>query len=377
MRRRRLEVAFATLALAPHAALADMLKVPVYAIAAQSTLVNCELARPPEKIAVLNVREAERGPYRAVVDADDQAARAERVAVAGLIEVEAAHEFADDGGDSSNTAGATIELALDAQISDWIAAEVVAKFEDETDSDGKFEFDTAMFSVAHPEGPWFVNAGKYTLPFGVYPSYMISDPLTLELGETRATSIEAGLTAGGAGASVFLFKSNRKDEAAGFGLAAHLDTEIAGAAVRAHLSYLTDLAESDSIVDRRWVAVGDARVPAWVLSGEFEAGAIILIAEILAARKPFRSAGDEKPSAWTLEGAYRFSALGRPAVAALGLQRSQNTLNANWDLPRKRVIGGLFAEIVDDISAGLEFKRDEDTEGDAIDTVTARVAIEF
>ena len=40
--------------------------------------------------------------------------------------------------------------------------------------------------------PFYLNAGKIYVPFGNFESHFISDPLTLELGETRESAVKVG-----------------------------------------------------------------------------------------------------------------------------------------------------------------------------------------
>lgn len=399
-------MALAALTLAPPAALADTLEERLAAMEARMTQLEGQVARQADEIAARDARIAELTQRRATVGASGEGAAArqveeiterderiaglppqratagaaswaERVTVGGLIEIEAAHESPENSGDTSNIVAATVELAIGAKISDWIAAEIVAKYEEESDNDGDFNIDTAVVSIADPAGPWFVNAGQYTLPFGVFPSNMISDPLTLELAETLDSAIEVGMTQGMFTASGFAFKGDRQDDVSNFGLRAGLATEFDDVGVEAHLGYMNDLAESDAIVDAGWVAAGDGRVPAWIASTQVAFGNFTLMAEYLAATKGLASAGNDKPKAWTMEAAYAFNAMRRPATAALGLQRTRDMRDAKWGLPEKRVLGTVAIEVIEGAALGLELKRDTDYAGETTDTVTGQLAVEF
>ncbi len=52
--------------------------------------------------------------------------------------------------------------------------------------------DTVTVTIAPPYGSWFVTAGQFYIPFGVSETNMISYPITLEIGETRESSLPVG-----------------------------------------------------------------------------------------------------------------------------------------------------------------------------------------
>ena len=377
MKRSRLAVALAALSLSPPA-LADMLEVRPDVMEFRIARAEVPAMRQSGEVAARDARIGDRAPPGVADEAARDAPRAERISVGGLIEIEAEHAAVEGGGDTSNAATASVELAIDMQFSEWVAAESVVKYEDDSESDGDLDIDSAVVSIADPEGPWFIAAGKYTLPFGAFPSVMISDPLTLELAETTDSAIEVGVTTGTFTVSAFAFRGDRQGEVRNFGVSASLSTAIEGAAgAKAGLGYLNDLAEADTIVDAGWVAAGDDRVPAWIASAELALGNLALMAEYLSATKGFASAGDETPSAYMVEAVYAFNAMGRPASAALGYQRTRNARDDNWGLPRMRMLGTFMLELVEGVALGVEFKRDTDYADETTDTVTGQLAVEF
>ncbi|HXV22509.1 MAG TPA: LbtU family siderophore porin, partial [Desulfuromonadales bacterium] len=176
----------------------------------------------------------------------------ERITISGLLEVEAAAadvEFKDGTSDAaSDLALATAQFGLGVKLTEAISGDIIFLFEegafgaDDTD----LEVDEAAINFAH--GPWSGRVGRQYLPFGVFHSHFISDPLTLELGETRETALLAGYTYGPATLSAFVFngdaeKTRNEDHIRDWGaslvVAPTEGVELGG-------SYLSDLADTDA-----------------------------------------------------------------------------------------------------------------------------------
>ena len=100
-----------------------------------------------------------------------------RVEMSGVIEVEAVHEGEGDGVTAAKVSTPGVAAH------DRVGAEAVLLYKGED-----LNVDTATLTVAPPDGPWSFTAD--TLPFGTYD--LISDPLTLEIGETGETALELG-----------------------------------------------------------------------------------------------------------------------------------------------------------------------------------------
>ncbi|MCB1800525.1 MAG: carbohydrate porin [Gammaproteobacteria bacterium] len=304
-----------------------------------------------------------------------------KVEVGGLIEVEASHVSADGANDDDDLVTGTVELGIAAQVNDWVGAEIVLKFEEETDnSDGTnsdIDVDTAMVTVADPDSNWFVNAGQYTLPFGMYPTNMVTDPLTLELGETGDTAIEFGMNFGPLTASVFTFDGDNSNSAVNrFGAALGAEMEGNGVALNAHLGYLSDISETDGFVDYG-VDDNNDSVPGWIASAELSAGAFILIAEYLAATDSFSAAPGDEPSAFNVEAGVNFEFANRPAVFAVSHQKTDDMGTIDPDFAEKRNSAAFTVESMDGTSIAIEYLTQESYAGDDTDIITGQLAVEF
>jgi hypothetical protein len=336
------------------------------------------------------------------------------IEVGGLVEVEAFRSDPYEGDATSDIVAATAELGLAARVHDWVAAEVSFLYEeDETD----LEVDQAMIAIAPPDGPWAIQAGQFYLPFGVFDTRMVSDPLTLELAETRESAVQAGLRTGGLSAAVYAFNGANSEggdhQIDNWG--AMLGYEVANGAFdfSGSLGYINDIGDSDSIQDSLSTPVLRDHVPGWTASAVIGSGPLTFIAEYVTATDRFRPPrfalaswafdpmarppvalewtrdpaelafrrGGAQPEAWNLELAYGFRVAGRDASLALGYQGTAEALAL--ELPERRLLSTLSIEILDNTDLSFEWAHDEDYArrdggtGRSADTLTTQLAVEF
>lgn len=299
-----------------------------------------------------------------------------KIEMNGLVEVVAGHSSASGSDDTSDLTAATVELGINGKVNDWIGAEVVAKYEEDTDNNGNLNIDTAKLNIADPASKWFVHAGQFTLPFGSFETHMVSDPITLDLGETGDSAIEFGFNHGNFGASAYVFQGDHSTEIDNYGLALNGEIAIEEASLTGHLGYMNNLGESDGIVDGGWMIAGNESA-GWILSTSLTMNDFTLIGEYLAASEGFGDAGNEKPSAFNLEGAYHFTAGNKAATFAIAYQGSDDAENGNWGLDEKRTLAGFNVELMEGTSLGLEYAQSETYTGTETDTVTGKLAVEF
>jgi hypothetical protein len=122
---------------------------------------------------------------------------AERIHLSGAIEVEASLEdmdFADPAADDTETSDislATVELGVDVDVTDHVQGHVLFLWEEgETEP---VDVDEGFIIIdGKDKVPLYLNAGKMYVPFGYYESHFVSDPITLEIGETNDTAVKAG-----------------------------------------------------------------------------------------------------------------------------------------------------------------------------------------
>lgn len=314
--------------------------------------------------------------------------------ITGAVEIEASRSDPSEGDSTSDVAVATAAIGIGAQIDDWVSAEIsLLHEEDDTD----LEVDTASMTAGPSEGAWSVTAGQVYLPFGTFESNMISDPLTLEIGETRETAVQFDVSANGFSGSAFLFNGANdeggKEEIDGFGVAAGYAMEGDERGFALNLGYVNDVGDSDGLEGVIGENLGEegvyaSRVPGWTGSVILRFGAVSLIGEYLSAMDGFQpgeiSFGEGRgaePSAWGVEAGYGFSLGGKDATFALAAQGTDQAFSL--ELPESRYLASLSVDLADGVGGALEWARDEDYDttvggaGSEADTVTAQVAVEF
>lgn len=127
-----------------------------------------------------------------------------RVELHGLLEVEASYTATDFRGHpiakslsgTENTRDsdiilATAALGIDIDFHKYVRGHILFLWEeDETEP---VDLDEGTLTLGGTENfPFFLVGGRFYIPFGMYNSHFITDPLTLELGETRESSVMVG-----------------------------------------------------------------------------------------------------------------------------------------------------------------------------------------
>lgn len=119
------------------------------------------------------------------------------ISIGGLLEVAAHHESMDfknpasTDTDSGDIALATVELGIDAYITKHVSGHVLLLWEE--DDTEPVDLDEGYISLNGEDVvPLYLDAGKMYVPFGSFESHFISDPFTLEIGETRESAVRIG-----------------------------------------------------------------------------------------------------------------------------------------------------------------------------------------
>lgn len=323
---------------------------------------------------------------------EDESAWFKRIELSGAVELEASHSDPFAGQSTSDFVVATAELGLFVQVHDWVATEIALLHEED---DTNLEVDVATVTIAQPDGPWFFKGGQYYLPFGVYETNMVSDPLTLEVAESRETALEVGFEANGFSASVFGFNGTNKEgtdnRVDNFGAAAGFAHEGDAMSFAVTAAYINDIGDSDNLETTIAGALGSNNVVdhvgGWALGGVAAFGPFSVIAEYIAATDEFaanevvfRGVGAQ-PEAWHIEAAYSFTVLEKETTFALSYQGTDEALAVGQ--PEERYMVGLSMALSEYVGVGLEWAHDEDYSvadggtGESADTVTAQLAIGF
>ncbi len=318
----------------------------------------------------------------------------EKITISGLIEVEAAAEdveFSDNTTDAgSDLILATAQIGLGLKATEHISGDVIFLFEeDETD----LEVDEAAINLTNDV--LFGRFGRQYLPFGVFNSHFISDPLTLELGETRETALLAGYQRDHFNLSAFLFngdaeKVGEEDHLRDWGASLTVtlleDLEFGA-------SYLSDLADTDvellllSKADNQY----EHRVPGWSAYAIIGFGPFELAGEFLGATKSFKATdldenGDgsgDKPVAWNFELAFYPATNVELALRYEGSNEfadqpeNQYGAAASWGPWEHITLSVEYLRGRFDSDFAVEAVNGDGSPADERDLVTAQVAFEF
>ena len=329
---------------------------------------------------------------KAIVEKDKQIAKLtggdkwfEAVEIGGVIDLRGIVTSPPEGDNETDLVVDSVELGIGAQVSDWVNAEAVLLWEQ---GEG-LDVDTATVTIGPPEGAWSITGGQLYVPFGAFETNLISDPLTLDIGETRQTAFQLDGSAGGLSGSVFVFKGDNMEDGdnliQGFGFAAGYSVETDSFELGLNLSYTNDLGDSDGLEVEG--AKGYDRVAGISASATLTIGSISVLGEFLGAMDTFGADyvafGDygAKPSAWMVEAAYGFELAGKEATLAASYQTTDEALAL--ELPKKRMLIGLSSEMMDGLSLGFEWARDTDYgadeggSGEHTDNFTVQLAAEF
>ncbi|MDM8545996.1 LbtU family siderophore porin [Candidatus Venteria ishoeyi] len=322
------------------------------------------------------------------------------ITISGLVEVEATRTSNADINDTNNNNAAsdlvlaTVELGLNAQITDWVNANIVLLYEE--DQTG-LDVDAATITLGKLEhNPFYFTAGRTALPFGRFETHMVSDPFTLEIGETFETVALAGFEYQGFYASAYVFNGDIKTLAetqsgtkridnAGFNLGYAWETKIQGLDIG--LSYLNDLAESDSISEHLNGHNTQDEIAAYGLHATYRHGPFNIIGEYLAAADrfalaelDFKSTGAQ-PKAWNLEAAYELPLMSKDHTLAIAYQVTEEALALA--LPEKRLLLGWSLLMLENTRLNLEFAYEQAYEvadggsGQDAKSLAVQLAVEF
>jgi hypothetical protein len=321
----------------------------------------------------------------------------DRIRLSGLIEVEAGYEDIDyddpavDDEDSSDLVLATVELGIDVDFIKHVSGHVLLLWEeDETEP---LDVDEAFIRLDGEDVlPLYLQAGKMYVPFGNFETHFISDPNTLELGETRESAAVVGYANNLFDLSFGVFNGDIDEQ----GKDDHIDSFVAGAvftlpeeavpglALAAGVSWISNIADSDVLTDTIEDAAEDAAVDA-VIDDKVDGLAAFLIAtlnerwtliaEYVGALDEFDDAdpglGGLEPKTWNFE-------LGCAVTDALTVAAKYEGGDDLGDLLPDEQYGivasyGLFKYT----TLSLEYLHGEFETDDERDLVTAQLAFEF
>lgn len=309
----------------------------------------------------------------------------DKVALGGVIEVEAGSVSDDLNGDGSDIVLATVEMGLDAKIAESVEGHIIFLYEEGED----FTVDEGTITLTTPYG-LTLTAGNMYIPFGMFNSHFISDPQTLELGETNDSAVLIGYGNDVFDLSVGTFNGDvvepGDDDKVDDYVASLTVTPVEGISFGA--SYISDIADTDGDITSVTAPVAGevsdiiAGYSAFV-SASF--GPLTIDAEYLAAADNFEPAdldnengdgtGDgsgDQPVTFNVEVAYAVSDVLEVAVRYEGNEEL-------FDLPETRYGLALAYGLHENTTLSFEYLAGEydNVASDKVSSVTAQLAVEF
>jgi hypothetical protein len=331
------------------------------------------------------------------MDMADMSRWFERISLSGLIEVEAGYENIDyddpaaNDEDSSDLTLSTVELGIDIDFIKHVSGQVLLLWEeDETEP---LDVDEAFIRLDGEDVlPLYLQAGKIYVPFGNFETHFISDPNTLELGETRESAAVVGYTNDLFNLSFGVFngdidedgKDDHIDSFVASGVFTLPEESVPGLALASGLSWISNIADSDLLTDTIEDAAEEAAVGAFIDNKVDGLSAFLiatlnerwtLIAEYVGALDEFDDAdpglGGLEPKTWNFE-------LGCAVTEALTVAAKYEGGDDLGDLLPDEQYGivasyGLFKYT----TLSLEYLHGEFENDDERDLATAQLAFEF
>lgn len=312
----------------------------------------------------------------------------EKVTLSGTIEIEAGFENNDIGGeDTSDISLATAELGIGVKPVDWLTGFALFAWEDD---DEKIIFDEAHITLgASDEIPYYLQVGKFYMPFGAFETNMISDPLTLDFAEVVDTGAQLGIELSGIRGSVYTFngktdEAGTDDKIRSFGASVGYALETEGFILAAGADWINNILESDAM-NEYVTGTGDLKddVAGVGFNAMIGCGPVTLTGEYLAATDDIEFTNDvkhEAPSVWAIEAGYTLDIAGKETTFALAYQASDDAAKV---LPESKILTSVGVGITDALSVALEYSKADDYAaseggtGNDADTVTMQLALVF
>jgi hypothetical protein len=324
---------------------------------------------------------------------------ADKITLSGLIEAEAYYEDydydtpAEKDEDSSDITLATVELGIDVDIIKHVKGHLLFLWEE--DDTEPVDVDEGYITLDGEDVvPLYLNVGKLYVPFGNFGSHFISDPLTLELGETRESALTVGYVNEWMDLSISAFNGDIDET----GEDNHIETYVAAASfsvpeefssnfgIRAGVSYISNIADSDSLQDEdddenKIITGGEVKDYVEGLSAFlsiaymdklfFECEYLGSLDEFKANELSFDGGKKFQPETWNFELAY--AATDRLEVAV----KYEGGDDLGDFLPEDQYGAAITYGLFENTSLALEYLHGKFENDDERDLVTTQLAVEF
>ena len=357
------------------------------------------------------LKEKDREHYHSVKGLEDRVRRIEdlmkdetsmnwfdRITLSGVIEVEAGYEDFDfdapgqSDSSSSDVVLAGVDLGIDVDIVKHVHGHALFTWEEE-DDDEPVTLDEGFIIIDGEDiVPVYLNAGKIYVPFGRFESHFISDPLTLEIGETRESAVKVGFANELLDICFAVFNGDinetgeEDDHIDGYVLSAVLnlpEEAVSGLGLAVGASFISNIADSDGIQGAMEDDFGTTEIKDYLAGfSAFLSASVMerffLEVEYVGTTEDFEGSdlglapGEEfQPRAWNLELA---CAVSEKLEVAVRYEGSDDTYNL---LPDKQYGVAVLFELFKNTSLAFEYLHGEFENDDERDLFTCQLAIEF
>lgn len=301
-----------------------------------------------------------------------------------VVEVEAGYSRTKSDNESDMKL-ATVELSGGWQVTDWLRGDLVLLYEE--DDTEPMEVDQATVTLGNTEkSPLFLTAGKMYVPFGRFDSFFISDPVVLELAESRETAALLGFEKGGFTASLAAFngdvETDGENQVDNFAISASYGFEGQNSSFNFGGSWIRNIMDSDGLTgvleDAGYLYTSDdtGGLNFWATA---TFGKATLIAEYVKVLDDIKVDGVNtgmKPSSLNLELGY---ALTDRLEVAVKYEKADDV--ADWFAENRYGAAGryrLFETDFGSAAVALEYMKEDFVAGaEDADVITAQLAIEF
>lgn len=341
-----------------------------------------------DDVKLLQLRQAERAELAAQgVESNDQP----RLIFSGDVEGEIYSANNYDGSDSSNVDLSDAELNAFIEASHWVSGYITIAYSDSADGQANpinnsgYELSQGFMTIGDFDySPFYSTIGQMYVPFGSYSSFMVSSPLTKDIGRTKARALLFGYNSQRAGlepyVSAYAFQgstnvdgSDSSSQIKNYGLNGGVQFAKDQYSFSLGASYINNIAESEGMQGNgdssssfngfaeqsSYEDIG-ARVPGADIYGTFGYNDWTAIAEWTGATSEFDAANlsfngtGAQPKAAAFEVGYAFDAW-RPSTIALGYNQSWEALALG--LPEKAYVGTYSVSVWERTLFSLQYIR--------------------
>lgn len=285
---------------------------------------------------------------------------------------------------------ATVELGAELELGKNWAATVGFLMED----NGATPLEVDVATLTGNMGPIRVEMGQLYVPFGRYETSVLSDPLTLDIGESRergmVIAFDADEEKGGSYGALFAFNAETP-LLDGTKIIYGVDFGSRGAGDDGYVfgvSYISHLGDSNGLSTP---GISTDAVPGVIVYSKFAMGSINFIGEYVMTTTRFTGASPyagTSPVAFNAELAHTSRLGGNTTTFAIAYQATSDAqLTA---LPKSRILAAATVELGDELSWGemavefgnkmswgIEYAMDTSYAGVSTSVVTLRLAIEY